>query len=332
MIALSFIIPVYNAEKYLQECLDSITCQTLKNIEIICINDGSKDSSLAILENAAAKDERIKIFSVPNAGVSAARNLGMSHARGEYIWFVDADDYISDVEAAKKVYEKGVSTDSDIVLCSYYIFNVRKNTIQSSNYLKKYIDVKDGSILTELKEKRLSQPAMVWFKIFKRNFIDLHDFSFDTSISFGEDGVFSVKCMMTDGKISFVHDNLYVYRTLHGSVCDEYSSYFVQNFNVIHSILMLLNKMKASEIDMISYVCRVIKSLLYWKSRVDHNKQREFYEMMRNLFMMFNKEYGDGIQKYLEKSQWKRFLKVVKRPYWLQYIHELFHRKSYDTR
>lgn len=91
----SIIVPVYNVENYLRKCLDSLINQTLKNIEIICINDGSTDNSLSILEEYASKDERIIVINQENAGVSSARNRGLEIATGEYIAFVDADDSVT---------------------------------------------------------------------------------------------------------------------------------------------------------------------------------------------------------------------------------------------
>ena len=90
----SVIIPVYNAEKYLAECLDSIVCQTLSDIEIICVNDGSSDNSLSLLEAYSRKDNRFKIINQENSGPGVARNTGINVASGEYIFFVDSDDTI----------------------------------------------------------------------------------------------------------------------------------------------------------------------------------------------------------------------------------------------
>ena len=91
----SVVIPVYNVEKYLGECLDSVLRQTLNEIEIICVDDGSTDGSAAILQKYAAADPRIRLISQANAGLSAARNAGMDAATGKYIYFLDSDDYIS---------------------------------------------------------------------------------------------------------------------------------------------------------------------------------------------------------------------------------------------
>ena len=94
MAKISVIVPVYNAEKYLRQCLDSIVSQTLRDIEIICVNDGSTDASLSILEEYAAKDSRIVVISKPNAGYGHSMNMGLDKATGEYMGIVDADDYI----------------------------------------------------------------------------------------------------------------------------------------------------------------------------------------------------------------------------------------------
>lgn len=95
MIKVSVIIPVYNVEKYLEECLDSIINQTLKEIEIICIDDGSTDSSLNVLENYKKKDKRIIVLQQQNLGAGAARNKGLDLARGKYLSFLDADDFLN---------------------------------------------------------------------------------------------------------------------------------------------------------------------------------------------------------------------------------------------
>ncbi|ETI67570.1 glycosyltransferase [Neobacillus vireti] len=114
----SIIVPIYNVEKYLSRSLDSLLAQTLKEIEIIAINDGSKDSSLDILKEYALKDSRIKVLDKPNGGVSSARNEGIKIATGEYIGFVDPDDWV-DQEMYEIMYNYAISEKVDIVMCSY---------------------------------------------------------------------------------------------------------------------------------------------------------------------------------------------------------------------
>ena len=113
MYKLSVIIPVYNVENYLRECLDSITSQTVKDIEIICIDDGSTDNSPKILKEYQKKDSRIKIITKENGGQASARNLGIKKAQGEYIAFIDSDDFIES-EMLEKLYTKAKDNNLDI--------------------------------------------------------------------------------------------------------------------------------------------------------------------------------------------------------------------------
>lgn len=116
---ISIIVPIYNVEKYLSRCIESILSQTFSNIEIILIDDGSTDNSGNICEEYAQKDYRVKFFYKENGGVSAARNYGLDKARGEWITFVDSDDWI-DKNMYYEMYNKAVSSRADIVLCSFY--------------------------------------------------------------------------------------------------------------------------------------------------------------------------------------------------------------------
>ena len=111
---ISVIIPVYNAENFLNECLNSIINQTYENLEIICINDGSTDNSLNILKKFSKKDTRIKIFTTDNCGQGSARNLGLNNASGEYISFIDADDWIR-LDTYEILYSKIYQSDLDLL-------------------------------------------------------------------------------------------------------------------------------------------------------------------------------------------------------------------------
>ena len=118
----SVIIPVYNVEKYLVECLNSVTNQTLKDIEIICVNDGSTDNSADILDNYAQKDSRIIVIHKENEGVSVARNLGIDKSTGEYLMFVDSDDILT-LTACQKAYDTVTKDNSDMLIYGYSILN-----------------------------------------------------------------------------------------------------------------------------------------------------------------------------------------------------------------
>ncbi|MBR5160328.1 MAG: glycosyltransferase family 2 protein, partial [Thermoguttaceae bacterium] len=119
MPAISVIIPVYNVEPYLRECLDSVVNQTFRDIEIICVNDGSTDGSPAILEEYAAKDSRIIIIHQQNGGLSAARNSGMNAAKGDFILFVDSDDYIKQ-NTLEITYNAAIESGAEMVMFCIY--------------------------------------------------------------------------------------------------------------------------------------------------------------------------------------------------------------------
>ena len=116
----SIILPVYNVEKYLSACLDSLLAQTLEEIEIVAVNDGSTDGSLQILQAyQSLNPEKLFIFSTENHGVSRARNYGFAHSHGEYVWFVDSDDFV-EPDACRLLYEKATADGNDLVLFRYY--------------------------------------------------------------------------------------------------------------------------------------------------------------------------------------------------------------------
>ena len=125
----SVIIPVYNTEKYLRECLDSVINQTLKEIEIICVDDGSTDSSLEILKEYANKDNRFTIITQQNLHAGVARNAGLAVAKGEYVSFLDSDDWfeLKILEETTKILKE---TDSELCCCKYRNFNELKNKFE----------------------------------------------------------------------------------------------------------------------------------------------------------------------------------------------------------
>lgn len=115
---ITIIVPVYNVEKYLADCLNSLVNQTMPDIEIICVNDGSNDGSLDVLKRYASHDERIILINQPNSGVSVARNTALKHVKGEYYMFVDSDDWL-DLDACRVTYDNAIQHDADCLMFSY---------------------------------------------------------------------------------------------------------------------------------------------------------------------------------------------------------------------
>ncbi len=175
----SIVVPVYNAEKYLNECLDSIINQTLKDIEIICVNDGSKDSSLDILNSYAEKDERFIIISQENQGAGEARNHGMSVATGEYIIFLDSDDFF-ELNMLEELYESAIKYCSDLVICGYYTFNTGHTSKPVDDFLNfDMVPLKTHFSSTDIEKYILNfSNSIIWNKLFKLSTIEKYNLRF----------------------------------------------------------------------------------------------------------------------------------------------------------
>lgn len=191
LIKVSIIVPVYNTEKYLDSCLKSIENQTLKDIEIICINDGSKDNSLEILKNHKSKDNRIKIINQENSGVSAARNAGIRSAVGEYIAFVDSDDLISP-DMCERNYNNSKKYDTDITEFGNITFRdgeeislERKEIYDESKIIFSSCQNNENPF-----NKLKIDGSVVWNKLWKRDFLIKNNIYFKEGISLGEDSLF----------------------------------------------------------------------------------------------------------------------------------------------
>lgn len=172
-IQVSVIVPVYNVEAYLPTCLDSLVNQTLADIEILVVNDGSTDGSAAIAKEYAARDARIRVFDKKNGGLSDARNYALPHARGEYIAFVDSDDYVDTAMYATMV-DKAHATDADVVVCAYT--EIRYGTATPLSFADAMGFY--GHSVTESPRLLDSANSYAWNKIYRRSFWMEHGFAF----------------------------------------------------------------------------------------------------------------------------------------------------------
>ena len=212
MTKVSIVLPVYNVEQYLRQCLDSIINQTFKDFECICVNDGSTDSSLQILQEYAKKDKRFKIISQENRGLSAARNTGLQMVQSPYVTFIDSDDWILD-KYIEVLYKNITLRHYDIACachqCYYEDTNDYKNSKNISkikNILyKKYTNLED-------KINIIDSSRNVWNKIYKNSFIKENRLNFFEDIYSAEDYAFNFLSFLYTDKYVFCDDNLYFYR------------------------------------------------------------------------------------------------------------------------
>ena len=214
MVKVSIIVPVYNVDKYLEKCLDSLINQTLKDIEIICVDDGSTDNSLEILEKYSQKDNRIIIINQDNAGVSVARNSGMKIAKGQYIGFVDSDDWV-DLDFYEKLYNSAIKNDADIAVSS--IIRWRK-------YNKKYRVKCEDKVYTTLQEKIsacfIPKICYVWNKLYKSEIVK--DNFFTPNVYF-EDIIWLPEVIKSSNKLITVSGTNYYYRVNNNSIVKKTS-------------------------------------------------------------------------------------------------------------
>lgn len=226
MVAVSIIVPVYNTEEYLQKCLDSLTNQTLKNIEIICVNDGSTDNSLKILQDNAIKDDRIKIINQENKKQGAARNAGMQVATGEYIGFVDSDDWV-DLDFYEKLYIAAKKHNFDIALGT----NVRAKKSINKNRL----NITEEKEYTTVQEKfdvniQWKNPCPT-NKIYKRDLFISHNIQWSEGV-YCEDKLFTIKAVYFANSIVTVPDVYYYYFDNPKSTVNSYARKHRKKLNI----------------------------------------------------------------------------------------------------
>lgn len=280
---ISIIVPVYNAEKFIIKCLDSIKNQTYKNIEVILVNDGSADKSGKICDDYCKIDSRFKVIHKENEGVSSARNIGLNLMSGDYVCFIDPDDWI-EVDMIESLYKLTQKYDSEIATCGYYKEENRK-------IINK---IEDPNILTysnhEALNKILNQDGFkgfLWNKIFSSKLIK-GKIIFDEDIHFCEDLLFVCQCMINTTKVVYDTKPYYHYIIHDNNVCkSNYSIKKTTSLDAIEKIIELLegqdnvqvNKFKNYYINMnISLLMNYIK---------ENQLDKDTYNKLKNSLLKY---------------------------------------------
>lgn len=230
----SVIIPIYNVEKYLSRCLDSVINQSFKDIEIIIVNDGSTDSSLAIAKKYVKKDSRIKIINQLNKGPGSARNVGILNATSNYIIFIDSDDTINK-KMIELLYNQAVDTKSDIVSCQYN--RVDENCVLEISPIERY--TKDTII--DFMSANIS--PMVWNKIYKKNLFEEYNIFFPEQIRLCEDHLVSFKLFLYSKNHTTIDKPLYNWYNITNSLTNYISKKHIEDlFKIYKDIQSYLMK------------------------------------------------------------------------------------------
>lgn len=253
MIMISFVIPIYNAERYISRCIDSIINQSLDDWELLLVDDGSNDSSSLICDGYARIDKRIHVYHRDNGGVSSARNYGIEQAEGEWVWFIDADDYL--LEGTKDILEKAVHCDCQAIALSFM------QEINSNEAYPYYAtcELSEGIHSGERLINTKSTSPTVWSFLFRRDIILCNNLKMSSELKFGEDKIFILEYL------SYVQNVLVLATPVYRYVFCETSA-VRQNYmrnereidDQLKSILVLLRNCKQINIDNRIYKSQIL--------------------------------------------------------------------------
>ena len=302
---ISIIVPVYNVEKYLRQCLESLINQTYKNIEIICINNGSKDKSSEILVEFAQKDSRIKIITQEKSGVSAARNSGLKIASGDYIMFVDSDDW-TEIDACEKLITEAKLTGADVVLFSHYdVFPNKKNLYDISKNCKKSYYKFDN--IDDYIKNIIYAPGILWDKFCRKDFIE--NIAFIPDLAQSEDMLFWFEVLYNKPVISVFNQALYNYRNISVSSILNAFENSIKKYGKAHELLKQSNLYKNASKEGRMYLTDRNMNYFCWMW-VKHKNKRDiiFDEIQKYL-----KEYNDFDKNSVKNlTNYKKLEKIIK--------------------
>lgn len=285
MVKISIIIPVYNVEKYLDDCLNSILIQDFTNWEAICINDGSTDNSLEILNKYAKKDPRIIVISQENKGQASARNAGIKIAKGEYICFLDSDDMLKESALSKldNITYQGnynfIAYNTDIC---YESEELKNKFYKNDYYLKKYSysgEYKGIDLLCKMIQNR-EYCDSVWLFLVNSKWLKGNNIFFYEGI-FYEDALFATLCYLKATNVKYIDEILYTYRVrTNSTMTSKIKAKNVYSYLMCYKelLLELMNNNYDNEVYLTisKYLNQITSNLLYWYNLLDENEKEKF--------------------------------------------------------
>lgn len=293
-VKLSIIIPIYNTEKYLCDCIDSVIASKRKNIEIIIINDGSTDNSFEIIKKYQKRDSRIIVIDKKNSGVSDTRNYGIKIAKGEYIMFVDSDDYLS------RDWDRIVDylNDDDIYYCTTLI-DSKTNKNELINY-----------IIGNNAEKIVM--AGPYSKMFKRKFLIEKKIFFEANISNGEDMLFNIYALINCTKYSIINISIYYYRMFIGQCKNKNITRLIESTKILTE---KIEEVFADNASIIEYF--QIRGLKVIINRISNNFN--YFESRTKMEFLLNYPFNEYVNNGIKCKNLKNkfFCKLCKKKRYL---------------
>ena len=329
MPAVSIIVPVYNVEKYLRECLESIINQTFQDIEIICVNDGSTDNSRKILTEYAQKDLRIKIIDKENGGLSSARNAGLKIAQGEFISFIDSDDWV-DKTMVEKLYNNIKALNTDISICAVHQYDESKQEFDdNSKYftLGFFDDSFNNKAFTykDVKPFIMDVCVMAWNKLYRKSLIDECKAEFPDGLIW-EDGPFFFSIFFKAKGVSIVRDFLYYYRiNRKGSIIQKGGKQFLDIIDVVELMYNSIKDLPDFDDIKDEFYIRKIDDIVYRYDLVNFYHKQLFSRKLKNKKFLFDDTIFDfKLADTYPGNIRKRLFDIVKRTNIIRFYYNKF--------
>ena len=284
----SIITPIYKVEKYLDKCVETLINQTYKNLEIILVDDGSPDNCPKMCDEWANKDKRIKVIHKKNGGVMSAWTTGFKNSSGDYIAFVDPDDYV-DLNLIEKSLQKIEETNSNMAIFGYEQIYENKNINKNAYNYTNYIPVLEKEDLEQFKLNSCKQinsytPLYKWNKVCERKLIENNLKYCDDRVSLGDDCCIALGAILDSKKIVVLEDYFYKYVQRQNSIIHNYNS-------------TLQNQMEI----LLTNLCKLLKDKNYY------SEEAECFEISRMLFILTRNIINSNLNKKDKKQAFKNF-------------------------
>lgn len=298
----SIIIPAYNAQETLVRCVDSVLAQSYSNFELIIVNDGSKDNTARIIDEYAAKDSRVIPIHKLNGGVSSARNVGLDRAKGDYVAFVDADDWL-----AERFLESFNKSESDVLIEGYKLFNESDEVINT--YTPENLIVTGENKTAELLEKYIIELYFrtPWAKCFKRDLLEKFRIKFDLNIKFGEDTVFFLEAIRFSKNIELIEESNYFYYSPINQIC-KYSFYFKDYFYIV---VILSEILKGISDEQKLQNCHNTLRSIYWDTFIMTLLRSPFKQTLIERFLWLRNRMWIFLPSYKGLGKIKQLMKIL---------------------
>ena len=332
MVAISVVIPVYNVEEFLGECLDSIINQTFEDIEIICVNDGSADRSLEILNEYASKDERITVLDQENGGHAVATNRGIDLAKGKYLFLMDSDD-ILDLKALEHSYKVAEERDVDFVIFQAINYYMDKDEyVEAENYsMNALADHVGDSVFNwrDVKDFVFSITVTPWSKLYNREFIMKNNIRFPKGLVF-DDNVFFFDVLFAAERITFLREHLFARRWYSSSSTTAGGLTFLDYIPICDLIWETFKKYGVFEEFKKGLYTKKVNTINFWYNGIKEELKQEFFKRTKENYLKLaeDEEFYNNFLNDLNSNQRKIFDSVMESNYYREFNYRLRLKKN----